>query len=75
MGEVPKIVYQPRADVTPESECDVLANVLRFVLDRQASRKAAGQSGQEDAKEAHDVRAGTILPPQGSSYTGTFRYQ
>jgi hypothetical protein len=36
-----RIVYHPRADVTPESETATLAVVYRFILDRHADKQDA----------------------------------
>jgi hypothetical protein len=57
-----RITYAPRPDAAPEVEREVLAAVYGFVLDHHATKKAAGRSGQDDAKEAYDVRARSILP-------------
>jgi hypothetical protein len=47
----PSIAYMPRPNSTPRTERDALANVLRFVLDCHAKRKAAEAGGPDDAKE------------------------
>jgi hypothetical protein len=41
-----RIVYHPRADVTPESETATLAVVYRFILDRHADKQDADRGAQ-----------------------------
>ncbi len=57
-----KIVYSSRPDTTPESELATLAAVYAFVLEAQSRKKAAEQSGQDDAKEVEDVRVPYRVP-------------
>ncbi len=58
----PRIVYQPRADATPETERDALGTIIRYVLDCSERKKAAPASRPDDAKEITSVRAKTIIP-------------
>jgi hypothetical protein len=58
-----RITYRSHPDSTSEAEQFVLANIYRFILDCHARKKAAGRSGQDDAKETHHARARSILPP------------
>lgn len=51
----PKIIYTPRADATPETELQALANVYRFILDCHEKNKAAEAHGGED-----DARKGDL---------------
>ena len=57
-----RIIYKPRSDATPESELAALASVYAFVLEARARKKAAEQSGQDDAKEIEDVCATYRVP-------------
>lgn len=58
----PRITYIPHPDTTHDQKLDVLAAVYRFVLECHAEKKAAGQSGPDDAKEIDDDRATRIIP-------------
>ena len=58
-----RVTYQPRSDVTPESELGALVAVYKFVLEAHARKKAAAPSGQDDAKGDKDyVRATRSIP-------------
>ena len=54
-----RIVYEPSADATPETESAALAAVYRIILDCRAKKKAAPSSRPDDAKvgSRHDSRA------------------
>jgi len=54
------IRYTPRLDITPEAELDALANVYRFILDRQAKKTAAEPNSGNDAA--------TVRNPEGVSH-------
>ena len=54
-----RIVYEPSADATPETESAVLAAVYRINLDCRATKKAAPSSRPDDVEvgSKHDSRA------------------
>ena len=47
----PRIVYRSRPDATPEAELEALAQVYRFVLDRQAKGEAAEAESEPDGRD------------------------
>ncbi len=65
----PRTVYRVRADVTPEAERDVLADVFRFVLfESSAGKKVAAEPAPEPdgpknrTKAEGDSACAVILP-------------
>lgn len=64
----PRTVYRVRADVTPEAERDVLADVFRFVLfESRASKKEAAKPTPESDGRKDGPRPKEI-PPMRSFY-------
>jgi hypothetical protein len=57
-----RIVYTLRPDTTPETERDVLAAVIRFVLDCHAKASGPAMTAPDDAsKGSKDERAERML--------------
>ena len=52
----PKIVYSHSPDTTPETERDVLAAVIRFVLDCHAKKEGGLATAPDDPKKECERR-------------------
>jgi hypothetical protein len=54
---LPHIIYSVRSDTAPEMALSTLANVYRFVLDRQATKEAAPESRPDDGTKIKEYSA------------------
>ncbi len=60
-----KVVYRPRADVTPESELSALVAAYRFItLDCNGSEKGAQSGARDAAKESENGCDATRIIPR-----------
>ena len=60
----PRLIYTPHQDATPEDELNVLADVYRFILFENSTRKEATRTGGPDDAERslNEIRAKDIIP-------------
>ena len=60
----PRLIYTPRQDATPDDELNALADVYRFILFENSTRKEATRTGGPDDAERspNEIRAKDIIP-------------
>jgi hypothetical protein len=64
MSNTPRIIYQPRGDVTPEGELNALVACYAFILQKQQEKEKGGPATAPDARKEINGSGKVIIPRQ-----------